>query len=218
MVPGYVQPSGVIKLYRGVPLSPDHADVLYITSEEQALNYLYNYSAREFTQESYTRGESGVLKIKETADALMLYNYLSWSNNWPNGQKKYFFAFITSVNYINNNCTAIDFVVDNYMTWFPHLQLGQCRVHHHPSEKCWQAPGLWFMVTTRASTIMTSVAASLSVVGTRKPSHLSTCFSGLWALAIMNGLTGTFLSKNDSSAFRKNIQSTFTRTLSQACK
>ena len=128
MVPGYVQPSGVIKLYRGVPLSPDHADVLYITSEEQALNYLYNYSAREFTQESYTRGDTGVLKIKETADALMLYNYLSWSNNWPNGQKKYFFAFITSVNYINNNCTAIDFVVDNYMTWFPHLQLGQCFV------------------------------------------------------------------------------------------
>lgn len=128
MVPGYVQPSGVIKLYRGVPLSPDHADVLYITSEEQALNYLYNYSAREFTQESYTRGDAGVLKIKETADALMLYNYLSWSNNWPNGQKKYFFAFITSVNYINNNCTAIDFVVDNYMTWFPHLQLGQCFV------------------------------------------------------------------------------------------
>jgi hypothetical protein len=128
MVPGYVQPSGIIKLYRGVPLSPDHADVLYITSEEQALNYLYNYSAREFTQESYTRGETGVLKIKETADALMLYNYLSWSNNWPNGQKKYFFAFITSVNYINNNCTAIEFVVDNYMTWFPHLQLGQCFV------------------------------------------------------------------------------------------
>lgn len=128
MVPGYVQPSGNIKLYRGVPLSPDHADVLYITSEEQALNYLYNYSAREFTQESYTRSETGVLKIKETADALMLYNYLSWANNWPNGQKKYFFAFITSVNYINNNCTAIEFVVDNYMTWFPHLQLGQCFV------------------------------------------------------------------------------------------
>ena len=42
MVPGYVQPSGNIKLYRGVPLSPDHADVLYITSEEQALNYLKN--------------------------------------------------------------------------------------------------------------------------------------------------------------------------------
>lgn len=128
MVSGYVQPSGIIKLYRGVPLSPDHADVLYITSEEQALNYLYNYSAREFTQESYTRGEAGVLKVKESADNLMLYNYLSWANNWPNGQKKYFFAFITSVNYINNNCTAIEFIVDNYMTWFPHLQLGQCFV------------------------------------------------------------------------------------------
>lgn len=128
MVSGYVQPSGIIKLYRGVPLSPDHADVLYITSEEQALNYLYNYSAREFTQESYTRGETGILKVKESADNLMLYNYLSWANNWPNGQKKYFFAFITSVNYINNNCTAIEFIVDNYMTWFPHLQLGQCFV------------------------------------------------------------------------------------------
>lgn len=128
MVSGYVQPSGIIKLYRGVPLSPDHADVLYITSEEQALNYLYNYSAREFTQESYTRGEAGVLKVKESADNLMLYNYLSWANNWPNGQKKYFFAFITSVNYINNNCAAIEFIVDNYMTWFPHLQLGQCFV------------------------------------------------------------------------------------------
>ena len=74
------------------------------------------------------------------------------------------------------------------------------------------------MVTTRVSTIITSVAASLSLVGTGKPSHLSARFSELWALAIMNGHAGTFLSKNDSSAFRKNIQSTFTRMLSQAYK
>lgn len=128
MVPGYVIPQGNIKLYRGVPLSPDHADVLYITSEEEAYNWLYNYSTKEFSQESYTRAETGVLRIKATADELLLYNYMSWANNFPNGQKKYFFAFIVSVDYVNNNCTAVTFIIDNYMTWFPHLQLGQCFV------------------------------------------------------------------------------------------
>lgn len=142
---------------------------------------------------------------------------------WRQEYKLYWILFSGQA-LMTRKSSRTNFPAQTYKQW-PQCSWWTCsasllctRVYPHPSEKCWQAPGLWFMVTTRASTIMTSVAASLSVVGTGKPSHLFARFSGLWALAIMNGLAGTFLSKNDSSAFRKNIQSTFTRMLSQACK
>ena len=38
------------------------------------------------------------------------------------------FAFVTNVGYINENCTEITYVIDNYMTWFPFLRLGECFV------------------------------------------------------------------------------------------
>lgn len=130
MATGYVQPSGIITLYSGVPLSPTHTDVIYITSNQQARNFLdANYAKVNYTQESYQRQERGYLKIGVKADDILTYNYLSWTNG-----RMYFFAFVTNVGYVNENCTEIQYIIDNYMTWFPFVQLGQCFVEREIPE------------------------------------------------------------------------------------
>ena len=128
MAENYIAPSGTIKLYASVPLSPDHNDVIYIQSESAAVSALDAYPAKTFSEESYTRQGRGKLRVGALADDLLLYNYLSWTNNMPIGQKKYFFAFVTNIEYINNNCSEVSYIIDNYMTWFPFTQLGECFV------------------------------------------------------------------------------------------
>lgn len=128
MAENYIAPSGTIKLYASVPLSPDHNDVIYIQSESAAVSALDAYPAKTFSEESYTRQGRGKLRVGALADDLLLYNYLSWTNNMPIGQKKYFFAFVTNIEYINNNCSEVSYIIDNYMTWFPFTKLGECFV------------------------------------------------------------------------------------------
>lgn len=128
MAENYIAPSGTIKLYASVPLSPDHNDVIYIQSESVAASALDAYPAKTFPEESYTRQGRGKLRVGALADDLLLYNYLSWTNNMPIGQKKYFFAFVTNIEYINNNCAEVSYIIDNYMTWFPFTTLGECFV------------------------------------------------------------------------------------------
>lgn len=124
----YIFPQGVIELCKGVPLSPDYRDVMYCQGETQAYSFISAYITTRYTNESYTRGENGTLRIASIATAIIDCNYLVFQNVMTGGENKRFFAFITSVNYINNRCTEIEYVIDDFMTWFPALVLGECFV------------------------------------------------------------------------------------------
>lgn len=124
----YIFPNGTIELCKVVPLSPDYRDVVYCGSETQAYNMIQPYITHRYTQESYTRGENGTLKINSIATAIIDCNYLVFQNVMDAGNNKRFFAFITEVRYINNRCSEIAYVIDDFMTWFPGLRLGQCFV------------------------------------------------------------------------------------------
>lgn len=128
---GYTRPNGVIELFKDVPLSPDHSDVMYITSNADAYNHIRNYKQKVLTEETYTRTERGTLKVGLNADDLLQINYICWKNGRAN---MYFFAFVTNIGYINENCTEISYMIDNYMTWFGFLQLGQCFVEREIPE------------------------------------------------------------------------------------
>lgn len=125
---GYVQPSGDIWLFEGVPLSPDHNDVFYITSNANAMEKLKGYPSKPYGANSYTRTERGTLKIGDNANRLLTYNYLAWKNIRSDGIQMWFFAFVTNIGYVNENCTEVSYVIDNYMTWFGFTRLGACYV------------------------------------------------------------------------------------------
>lgn len=128
---GYVLPQGEIILYKGVPLSPDHNDVITIKSNTDGYNKLSIYNHQNYLAESYTRQGKGTLKIGDNADNIMTCNYMCWHSRY-NG--RYFYAFIVNVEYINENCTEIQYIIDNYMTWFDLIQLGQCFVEREIPE------------------------------------------------------------------------------------
>ena len=79
-ITGYVAPSGIITLYSGVPLNPNHSDVILIHTNQEAFNALQAFAPVEFSDQSYIRQERDKLRIQAKASRIMTCNYISWYN------------------------------------------------------------------------------------------------------------------------------------------
>ena len=129
----YIAPSGNIWLLHNVPIDKTYQNTLYWQLDEQTFflngkedqkNFFIGtpsvpsvYVKYTFTNQYYTRHERGSIRINELADNLLDCNYMVFQNkNFGNG--KYFFAFITGVEYVNNSVTQVNFEIDVIQTWY----------------------------------------------------------------------------------------------------
>ncbi len=131
MATGYVIPQGIIRFYKNVPLSPTYNDVLYAKSGEEIYGKIGRYEDTNLrcTQETYTRvNNESKIRVGINAEYLYTCNYMSWQNNGFGKAGMMFFAFIVNVEYINNNCTEITYLIDDMSTWFPYCELKECYV------------------------------------------------------------------------------------------
>lgn len=130
----YIAPNGNIWLLHNVPIDKSYQNTLYWQLDEQT--YYLNgkedqitffigadsahpspYLKYTFTNQYYTRHEKGSIRINELADNLLDCNYLVFQNR-NFGNNKYFFAFITGVEYVNNSVTQVNFEIDVIQTWY----------------------------------------------------------------------------------------------------
>lgn len=127
----YVIPQGTIHFYRNVPLNPTYNDVLLATSPNSIRGKIGRYEVGSLAcnQESYTRvNNESKVRVGLNAEKLYTCNYMSWENNGFGQAGMWFFAFIVNVEYINNNCTEVTYLIDDMSTWFPYCELKQCYV------------------------------------------------------------------------------------------
>ena len=74
---------------------------------------------------SYIRQDS-VLRIGAHIDNLLEYNYVMYRNE--NYSNKWFYAFITDMEYMNDNCTSVTIKTDVWQTWQFDLTFKKCFV------------------------------------------------------------------------------------------
>lgn len=132
---GYVAPQGIITLFKGVPLNPTYTDVLFINSPMAAYGAFSEYTHKRLDENSYSRvNNENKIRIGINAENLYLCNYMFWSNHGFGTEPMNFFAFIVNIEYINNSCTEITYLIDDMTTWFPHLKLKECYVERETPE------------------------------------------------------------------------------------
>lgn len=123
----YIPPNSTVEIFGDLGLSPTHDDTLYFASTSakdsyfSALNKLGTYSNL-----SYSRRNRGVIRIQAPMSTLVGASYMRFKNN--SFENKWFYAFVTAVEYVNNVTTDIFFEVDVIMTWMGSFSLGQCYV------------------------------------------------------------------------------------------
>lgn len=102
-----------------VPITFDNKNQLYFSSRENQSNYFSDLSIREHTysQYSYLRKEK-IIKVADYFENLLFSNYMYYTNIDPvSGEAKKIYNFITDVEYINPNCTALHIELDVFQTF-----------------------------------------------------------------------------------------------------
>ena len=124
----YVVPNSTVYLLTEVPLSPDQRDTYYFETIAQQQAYFRSKIAYTFTAQSYQRVNTGRIRL-QLAPAQNVYqcNYMMFTNSshWNN---KWFYAFVLKIDYINENCAEITYMIDVLQTWFFDYTEEQCMV------------------------------------------------------------------------------------------
>lgn len=97
-----------------VPIEIDNKNQLTFENAVAQFNYFTNLEKLEVENFSYQRKDS-MIRYGEHIDNLLGYNYVMYQNE--NYSNKWFYAFITSMTYVNDNVTAINITTDVFQTW-----------------------------------------------------------------------------------------------------
>ena len=123
-----IEPNTNIKVYHNVPLDLDQERSIAWANISEQNAYFHTVPSSilkyNFARTTYQRVREGVMRVEQTADNLYDCNYLAFQNT--NYGNKWFYAFITSVEYINDITTEITFVLDDLQTWYFEMVLQPC--------------------------------------------------------------------------------------------
>lgn len=124
----YIQPNGNIIICDVDSYTPDLSDAPLFYTQTDQYNWFYRHAILQLSNQSYTRRTNNVLRIQAPIKNLYRANYLMFKNG--GFEDKWYYAFITKVEYINNNTCEILFTIDPMQTWFTLDQatIGECYV------------------------------------------------------------------------------------------
>lgn len=128
----YIEPNTNIKLLKNVPLDSTYEHTILFTDSASQANYFSGLTKHNLTMQSYQRVQRGTAKIGLSADSCYDCNYMMFQNT--NYGNKWFYAFIQSVEYINNAVCEITFEIDVMQTWLFDVTLKECFVEREHVE------------------------------------------------------------------------------------
>lgn len=128
----YIEPNSDILLFRGAPFSPDYNHTVYFTDIQAQWTYFQNFQNKlSFIDQTYQRVNKNRLRIQTAVDTIRDYNYMAFKNT--NYTNKWFYAFITSCEYVNNAVSEIEYKVDPLQSYFFDIGFLPCFVEREHS-------------------------------------------------------------------------------------
>lgn len=131
----YIAPNSVIKLYHNVPLDETYNHTLFFQTVTQQNTYFHAPTSSilkyALTAQSYQRVVKGSMRVAVNAENLYDCNYLAFQNTAFGS--KWFYAFITGVEYVNNETSEVTFKIDVMQTYLYDVTLKPCLVEREHS-------------------------------------------------------------------------------------
>lgn len=121
-----ITPNTSLEFFKNTGLSPNYENALYFSSSGERDNYfsaLYSITVPNCT---YQRENLGFCRVQLPVAQLYQCDYMRFKN-W-NFENKWYYAFIINVNYINNETTEVQYVIDYLMTWMGDFGFNQCYI------------------------------------------------------------------------------------------
>lgn len=104
-----------VRVLSGIPFSSTYTDTLFFSSVSAQTNYFLGKTKYSFNDLTTVRLQNKI-RLPKPADNIYNCNYLMFRNT--NFGQKWFYAFITAVDYININMCEVTIEIDPLQTWF----------------------------------------------------------------------------------------------------
>lgn len=142
----YIYPNTEIKILHNVPLNNSYDHTIYFSRLQDQTDFFTSYSRVKYSlsNNQYQRKERGWIQVQLNQNQLWDCTYMMFKNtNYTiansNPQQmgtslKWFYAFITSVEYVNESVSKIKFEIDVIQTWHFQYTLDKCFVEREHSE------------------------------------------------------------------------------------
>ena len=111
----YITPDSIVRILKDVPLDNTYKDTISFQSATAQANYFAGKTKYNNVQYTYLRKENKI-RVEILADNLYDCNYIMFQNKAFGS--KWFYAFITNVEYLNNVTSAISYEIDEMQTWY----------------------------------------------------------------------------------------------------
>lgn len=122
-----ILPDSEVYILKNVPLEPSFDHTIWFDSADQQATAFTTYAlAFYFNKVSYQRYPRPYITLDKTADDLFNCNYMMFRNTAYG--TKWFYAFITQVEYISNTTSRIYYTIDPMQTYLFDVNVGQCFV------------------------------------------------------------------------------------------
>lgn len=127
----YIAPDSDIRLMENVPIPYSREHTLWWSSLANQTSYFLGISTSiNFQNYSYVRHQRA-LKVLRTADDLFEVNYMMFRNTAYGD--KWFYAFVTDIQYVNDTTSLIFFEIDAIQTFFFEMELQTCWIERQHS-------------------------------------------------------------------------------------
>lgn len=117
----YVEPNSTVYLMKNVPLDPSYQHTVLFSSKEQQANAFLGFTTGDltFVNQSYQRHGRGYIKIATNVGNVLNCNYMMFRNynSETMSYDRWFYAFVTDVEYVNEATTLIRYEIDIMQTW-----------------------------------------------------------------------------------------------------
>ena len=135
----YVEPNSTVVFIKA-PLDPNYENTLRfppaseLGRDAQEWYFLYSDLVQRYTiyDQSYQRKTRNSIKVEGGIGTYRQYNYMAFKNT--DFENKWFYAFITDVEYINNITCEVFYRLDVIQTYFFDVQFNQCMIERQHNE------------------------------------------------------------------------------------
>lgn len=117
-----VEPQGQLYLCK-TPLVNDYKNQLTFQNKTNQLTYFESTIQFTFSEYTYIKLDNSV-NVSKNIDELINCNYLYYRNTGLSN--KWYFCFITKMEFVNPNCTKVYFETDVYQTWMFDIKYNSC--------------------------------------------------------------------------------------------
>lgn len=127
----YIEPNSEVYLLSGVALDPTQRNTIYFENKTKQEEYFKSKVIESFLKVSYQRVNRGYFRCGINAESVYTCNYMMFRNTAFGN--KWFYAFVTQVEYINDMTTQIEFTIDPIQTYWFDIELKQSFVEREHS-------------------------------------------------------------------------------------